>query len=88
MMQPAPAVPRHSDRSYCDALRAERRELIEQLARHKPRSPRHAVLIVRLQDITARLLEVENRLSATPEFQWKDDDDEHYPDQKSRAAGR
>lgn len=78
---------RPSDRQLCDALRAERMVLIAQLARHKPRSHRHAVLAIRLLDATARLLEVENRIAAEPEIKWKDDESEYFPDQKSRAAG-
>lgn len=90
MRTPAPPAPLldWSDRQRCDALRSERAGLLRRLALHKPRSHRHAVISVRLADVTARLLEVELRLEAIPEREWKDDDDEHYPDQKSRAAGR
>lgn len=79
-----------SDRQRCDALTAERAELQRQLALHKPRSHRHAVLSVRLADLTARLLKAETSLAAQErrfEDRWRDDD-EHYPDRKSRAAGR
>lgn len=80
-----------SDRQRCDALAADRAGLLEQLARHKPRSARHAVLTVRLADVTARLLEAETRLAASErqiEKAWRDDDNDHFPDRKSRAAGR
>lgn len=86
MTAPAP-----SNRQRIDALAAERAELARRLAHHKPRSVRHAVLSTRLMDVTARLLEAEMRLAADQrqfEARWRDDDDEHYPDRKSRAAGR
>lgn len=86
MTAPAP-----SDRQRCDALVAERAELLRQLALHKPRSSRHALLMLRLADVTARLLEAENRLAALGreiDRKWRDDDDDQYPDRKSRAAGR
>lgn len=85
---PAP-LPVWSDRQRCAALAEARAGLMRQLALHKPRSPRHAVLTVRLMDVTASLLEAEARLAAIErhiEAIWSDDDDSR--DGKSRAAGQ
>lgn len=83
-----PATPNDGrDRQRCDALLVERAGLLNQLAHHKPRSHRHAVIVVRLADVTAELLEVEIRLRTAFENVWKDDNHVPYRDQKSRAAG-